>query len=139
MIYLQAPPLFKGFVLDLMPPCGLHLILAIHRYMWKFMYNVINKRSQDNFIAEALRTIQLDYLAYQIESYIKRLNIEIISILLCYGLFVSMPAYITYSLLYIVFIFDSIFQTNCLISVFLKEIYLEVVSFSTLTWKTFSI
>jgi len=36
------------------------------------LYNVINKRSQDQVIAEALRHVQLDYLAYQIESYYKR-------------------------------------------------------------------
>ncbi|XP_047139031.1 uncharacterized protein LOC124814958 [Hydra vulgaris] len=63
--------LFKGFVVDLMPPCGLHLILAHHRYMYKFMYNVINKRNMDSRIDMAFRNIGCTYLAYQIEQYFK--------------------------------------------------------------------
>ena len=69
---LQAPAIFSKFVLMLMPPCGLHLILAIHRYLWRFLYDVINKRNQDSLISEALRSVSLDFLAYQIESYFKR-------------------------------------------------------------------
>lgn len=56
-----------------MPPCGLHLILAHHRYLYKFMYDVINKRNMDERIPEALRKIGCGYLAYQIEQYFKRL------------------------------------------------------------------
>ena len=67
----QAPPIFSALVIDLMPPCGLHLILAVHRYLWKFLYDIINKRGQDNIISNALRHISLDYLAYQIDSYFK--------------------------------------------------------------------
>nr|XP_047142024.1 uncharacterized protein LOC124816524 isoform X2 [Hydra vulgaris] len=63
--------LFKGFVIDLMPPCGLHLILAHHRYMYKFMYNVINKRNMDSRIGKAFRNIGCTYLAYQIEQCFK--------------------------------------------------------------------
>lgn len=55
-----------------MPPCALHLILAVHRYLWRFLYDVINKRGQDDLIPNALRHISLDFLAFQIESYFKR-------------------------------------------------------------------
>ncbi|XP_066930041.1 uncharacterized protein [Clytia hemisphaerica] len=64
-----APALFDGFILELMPPCGLHLILANHRYLWGFMYDVVNKRKMDQNIPAALKKIGCGYLAYQMEQY----------------------------------------------------------------------
>ena len=61
-IHLQAMALFKGFITEFMPPCGLHIILAHHRSLYKFMYDVINNRGQDHMIPEALRTIDCGYL-----------------------------------------------------------------------------
>lgn len=71
-LIFQAKPIFSSFILELMPPCALHLILAIHRYLWKFLYDVINKRGQDDLIPQAFRIISLDFLAFQLESYFKR-------------------------------------------------------------------
>ena len=62
--------MFTGMITDTMLPCGLHLILAHHRYLWKF--NLINnKRDQEHLIPDGLRSISCGYLAYQYESYFK--------------------------------------------------------------------
>uniref|UniRef100_A0A7M5WU97 Uncharacterized protein n=2 Tax=Clytia hemisphaerica TaxID=252671 RepID=A0A7M5WU97_9CNID len=66
-----AQPIFTSYIIETMPPCGLHLILAIHRYLWTYLYHIISKRGQEDQITTALRHIQLDYLAYQIECYHK--------------------------------------------------------------------
>ncbi|XP_066917770.1 uncharacterized protein [Clytia hemisphaerica] len=66
-----APVLFEGVVIELIPPCGLHLILAHHRYLWKFMHDIISKRNQESLIPVALRKIGCTYIAFQIESYFK--------------------------------------------------------------------
>ena len=63
--------MFTGFVIDTMGPCGLHLILALHRYLWKYMFSVIDKRKQEKLIPDALRAISCGYLAYQYDSYFK--------------------------------------------------------------------
>ena len=63
--------MFTAFVIETMVPCGLHCILAHHRYLWKFMYDLIDKRGQTNLIPIALRAISCGYLAYQYESYLK--------------------------------------------------------------------
>ena len=55
-----------------MPPCGLHLILAHHRYLWKFLYDVINKRQQDDMLSVSLKKIGCGYLGFQLEQYFKR-------------------------------------------------------------------
>ena len=68
----QAPVMFDGLIIKLLPPCGLHLILANHRYIWKFLHSVISKRSQENLIPTALRKIGCSYLAFQLDCYFKR-------------------------------------------------------------------
>ncbi len=30
--------LFSGMIIDFLSPCGLHLILANHHYLWRFMF-----------------------------------------------------------------------------------------------------
>ncbi|XP_066925516.1 uncharacterized protein [Clytia hemisphaerica] len=64
-----APVLFKGTIVELTPPCALHMILAHHRYLWKFLHQTVTKRNQTHLIPVALRKIGCTYLAFQIESY----------------------------------------------------------------------
>ena len=54
-------------------PCGLHLILAHHRYLWKFMFDILVDRKQQDLIPNALRLIDCHYLAFQIQTYHERL------------------------------------------------------------------
>lgn len=51
------------------PLCALHVILAHHRYLWKFVSDVIAIRGQEEQIAEALRAIGAYYFAFQYDSY----------------------------------------------------------------------
>ena len=62
-------PLFDGFELLLMPPCGLHLILAHHRYLWSYVMDVILRRKQDHLITKAFAKVDCHYLALQYKSY----------------------------------------------------------------------
>ena len=71
-IYFQTTLLFDATILEFIPPCGLHLILAHHRYMWKFLHSIITKRSQEELFPVALRKIGCTYLAFQLDSYFKR-------------------------------------------------------------------
>ena len=71
-IYFQTTLLFDATILEFIPPCGLHLILAHHRYMWKFLHSIISKRSQEELFPVALRKIGCSYLAFQLDSYFKR-------------------------------------------------------------------
>ena len=48
------------------------MILANHRYLWHFMYDVINKRKMDHLIPAGLKKIGCGYLSYQLEQYYKR-------------------------------------------------------------------
>ena len=69
----QACPLIKCVDNSTtMMPCALHLILAIHRYMWKFVTDVIINREQEDLIPDALISIKCNYFAYQYTSYLKR-------------------------------------------------------------------
>ena len=52
-------------------PCGLHLILAHHRYMWSYMFDIVLNRKQENIVPIALQKIGCHFLALQIESYFK--------------------------------------------------------------------
>ena len=61
--------LFSAYVIELNPPCGLHLILAHHRYIWRFMYNVAKARNMQHLLAEGLRKIGCSYLGYQLDRY----------------------------------------------------------------------
>ena len=45
------------------------MILANHRYLWKFLYDLVNKRKMDHLIPVALRKIGCGYLAYQLDQY----------------------------------------------------------------------
>jgi len=65
--------MFEGTIIELTPPCGLHLILAHHRYICKFLRETISKRSQEDLIPVALRKIGCNYLAFKLDSYFKRL------------------------------------------------------------------
>ncbi|XP_066932109.1 uncharacterized protein [Clytia hemisphaerica] len=63
--------LFEGTIIEFVPPCGLHLILAHHRYLWKVLHRTIMARKQEQLIAPALRKIGCHYLAFQLDSYFK--------------------------------------------------------------------
>ena len=65
--------MLKGVIMELVPPCGLHLILAHHRYLWKFLHDIVSKRKQEELIPKPLRKIGCTYLAFQLDSYFKRL------------------------------------------------------------------
>ena len=64
-----APPLFKGLSIICMPPCSLHLILAIHRYLWAFQHLIIVQRDQIGNVKSAFQAIGCSYLALQYDSY----------------------------------------------------------------------
>ena len=65
-----AMPLFDGFEIKyLMPPCGLHLILAHHRYLWSYVIHVILMRKQEELVFSAFKAIDCNYLAYQLKCY----------------------------------------------------------------------
>ena len=88
--HFQTTNLFKGFVTSLMPPCGLHLILAHHRYLYKFMHDIVVKRGMDSMIPEALRKIGCGFLGYQVDQYFKRyIYIVFILIFPYYGLCIA--------------------------------------------------
>ena len=63
------PPLFSSVVQETIPPCGLHLILAIHRMFWKVIHSVSKTRKQEEHVAKALRMIGCNYLGFQLQSY----------------------------------------------------------------------
>lgn len=65
-------PIFSAFSESCLLPCGLHLILAIHRSLWKMLFGIVSKRGQETQLPAALRNINCGYLAYQIETYHKR-------------------------------------------------------------------
>ena len=65
-------PIFSAFSESCLVPCGLHLILAIHRSLWKMLYDIVSKRGQETQLPAAIRDIHCGYLAYQIEAYYKR-------------------------------------------------------------------
>ena len=66
-----AAPLFSGFDILTMPPCGLHMILAHHRYLWSFLSDVIQRRNQGNLISTGSKKIGCTYLAFQFDAYLK--------------------------------------------------------------------
>ena len=51
------------------PPCGLHLILAHHRYMWQHVFNILHDRKQLPLVAGAFISIGCHYLGHQHETY----------------------------------------------------------------------
>ena len=59
-----AAPLFSGLNILTMPPCGLHMILAHHRYLWSFLSDVIQRRNQGNLISTGFKKIGCTYLAF---------------------------------------------------------------------------
>eukprot|EP00111_Clytia_hemisphaerica_P005038 TCONS_00014490-protein len=67
-----APLLLDCFEMMLLVPCGLHMILAHHRYLWNFLFDIIQDRKQQDLLPKALRSINCHFLALQIESYFKR-------------------------------------------------------------------
>lgn len=73
--------LSKSFITELMVPCGLHLILAHHRYLYRFLFDVINNRKQNDIIAVALREIGCGYLAFSLDTYHKRFTYRILFLL----------------------------------------------------------
>lgn len=64
-----APPLFKGLSIICVPPCSLHLCLAMHRYLWAFQHLIIVQRDQIAKVKYAFQSIGCTYLALQYESY----------------------------------------------------------------------
>ena len=59
----QAKPLLDFIELLLIVPCGLHLILAHHRYLWNYMFDLITDRKQEDKIPQAFRHIGCHFLA----------------------------------------------------------------------------
>ena len=57
--------------IELLPPCGLHLILAHHRYLWEFLQSVIIRRNQQNLIPVAFKRIDCSYLSLQYRSFLE--------------------------------------------------------------------
>lgn len=56
--------------------CGLHLILAVHRQLWRFVHHVLTDKQEgerESMIPTALRIAGCDYMAFQMESYYNRL------------------------------------------------------------------
>ena len=64
---LHYMTLLDALETPLSPPCGLHLILAHHRYLWSFMFDIIVRRKQEGMVSIALKTIGCYYLSYQLE------------------------------------------------------------------------
>ena len=62
-------PLFDGFELLLMPPCGLLIILAHHRYSWSALLAPIIRRNETDMIFETFKSIGCGYLSMQMETY----------------------------------------------------------------------
>ena len=58
-------------ITEFIAPCGLHLILANHRYLWKFLFDIISKRNQESLLTVALRKIGCFYLSFQLDCYMK--------------------------------------------------------------------
>ncbi len=65
------PLLFSALIQETMPPCGLHLILAIHRMFWKVIHSIVKTRNQQGDVSSALHKIGCYYLAFQLESHYK--------------------------------------------------------------------
>ena len=65
-------PLFSSYILELSPPCGLHLILAHHRYIWNFVAKIAAAKKKEAQLAEGLRKIGCTYMAYQLDRYYAR-------------------------------------------------------------------
>ena len=63
--------LFDAMITEFIAPCGLHLILANHRYLWKFLFDIISKRNQESLLTVALRKIGCFYLSFQLDCYMK--------------------------------------------------------------------
>ena len=63
--------LFDAIIIDFVAPCGLHLILANHRYLWQFMFDIISKRKQESLFTVALRKVGCFYLSFRLDCYIK--------------------------------------------------------------------
>jgi len=64
-----APLLFSSLIQETVPPCSLHLILAIHRQFWKIIHSFAKSRKQEEVVVPALRKIGCNYMAFQMESY----------------------------------------------------------------------
>ena len=52
-----------------MHPCGLHIILAHHRYSWNAVMEPIVNKNQTGLIFEAFGIIKCGYLSTQMERY----------------------------------------------------------------------
>ena len=66
-----AVPLLRCLVDVTTPPCGLHLILAIHRLFWKAIFNFASSRNQIDLIPKALKRVGCYYMAHQMVCYQK--------------------------------------------------------------------
>ena len=69
-----GPPLLKAVDVFLIPFCGLHMILAMHRYLWSYLSDLIERRKQSNIIVNAFTDIGCTYLAFQHACYLKAKN-----------------------------------------------------------------
>ena len=74
--FSQAPPLLNSIVMECVCPCALHAILAHHRYLWKFLADILAARGQEDLIAAALHEIGAYYFAFQYASYLNRYRIN---------------------------------------------------------------
>ena len=66
-----ATLLLPSLVQETVPPCALHLILAMHRQFWKIIHSFTKSRKQETLIVPALKKIGCFYMAFQMESYVK--------------------------------------------------------------------
>ena len=64
-------PLFDSVEIELLPPCGLHLILAHHRYLWEFLQSIIIRRNQQDLIPVAFKRIDCSYLSLKYSSFLE--------------------------------------------------------------------
>ena len=63
--------LFTSLCQPTMPPCSLHLILAMHRIFWKIIHTFTKARRQEHLLPAILRQLGCHYMAFQLESYVR--------------------------------------------------------------------
>ena len=64
-------PLLSCFPAECNLACSLHLILALHRQLWKHVDHVVTCRGQTNLLPDALRAAGCRYMAFQCQMYIR--------------------------------------------------------------------
>ena len=57
--------------------CGLHLILSVHRQLWKYTVHVAQSAQLEQTLSPALRAAGCDYIAFQMDLYYSRYHVHI--------------------------------------------------------------